>query len=492
MRKLLIPALCLCLLLCMGVTAYADTGELIDVSGGTGGGASQEPGGGGGASEPPPTTPEVEVKYTITIAAPRGWHTKSATVTVTLEDANGTGFEKAEAKLGSNGAWQDISDGLRSYGQAQIDISDNGTVYVAVTDKKGKAHVKSLYIECFDREAPTVRARIDGRSLRAETDDALSGAEYIYVNGYSFDELTNGTLDIRVKEYVDADEGEIFVYAVDYAGNRSKTVTVKNPYYEPPQSSTASSAPPASSAPAAQPPAAPVSQAPVTQAPAAPVVSAPAASQPAASVPAQAAEPAQSDADRDSVTPTDGTGTVTENSIKTPEQREFFSITTEAGNDFHIVVDKQKADKNVYLLSEVTEDDLAGLAKPSETAPAAEPPPVEPAPLSEPEPEPEVEPEPEPEPEPAEPEPAPPSDTGMYVIILILAVAFGGGVYYFKIVRPKKDAPYAGDEDEDMDMEMEDEPDYPEYPDDDIYYPEQEYAGAEDSGQREESGAADA
>jgi hypothetical protein len=491
MKKLLIPALCLCLLFCMSITAFANTGELIDVTG--------ETGGGGGTSEPPPEPepqpepePEAEAKYTITIAAPKGWHTKSASVTVKLEDVNGTGFEKAEAKLGSNGAWQDISDALRSYGQAQIEITDNGTVYVAVTDKKGKAHVKSLYIECFDREPPTVRARIDGRSLRAETDDALSGAEYVYVNGYSFDDLVNGTLDIRVREYVDGDEEEIFVYAVDYAGNRSKTVTVKNPYYEPPRSSAPASAPPASSAPAA-----PTPQAPASQAPAAPVVSAPAASQPPASAPAPAAPPKQeaeqSDADRDSVTPTDGTGTVIENSNKTPGQREFFTISTEAGNDFYIVVDKQKADENVYLLSAVTEDDLMGLAEPSDNAPAAELPPVEPLPEPEPEPAPAPEPEPTPAPEPEpEPEPAPKeqSDAGMYVIILILALAFGGGLYYFKIVKPKKDAPYPDDEDEDMDMEMED--DEPDYPDDDYYYPESEYAGAEDSGQRAESGAADA
>jgi uncharacterized membrane protein len=59
--------------------------------------------------------------------------------------------------------------------------------------------------------------------------------------------------------------------------------------------------------------------------------------------------------------PTDGTGTVIENSTDTPEKREFFTIKTPAGNVFYIVVDKQKTSDNVYLLTPVTESDLAKL-----------------------------------------------------------------------------------------------------------------------------------
>lgn len=60
--------------------------------------------------------------------------------------------------------------------------------------------------------------------------------------------------------------------------------------------------------------------------------------------------------------PTDGTGTVIENSTDTPEKREFFTIKTPSGNVFYIVVDKQKTSDNVYLLTPVTESDLARLA----------------------------------------------------------------------------------------------------------------------------------
>lgn len=60
--------------------------------------------------------------------------------------------------------------------------------------------------------------------------------------------------------------------------------------------------------------------------------------------------------------PTDGTGTVIENSTVTSAQREFFTIKTAAGNVFYIVVDKEKTSDNVYLLTPVTESDLIKLA----------------------------------------------------------------------------------------------------------------------------------
>lgn len=455
-RFLRFMTLTLCLCMLFSISAAAATGELVDVSGGTDGGVSQVDGGG----ETPTPEPEKDAKYTITIAAPRGWYTKTATVTVKLEDVNLTGFEKADAKLGANGSWQDISDGLRAYGWAHVEISDNATVYVTVTDKKGKAHVKSLYIECFDREAPTVRAKIEGRMLRVDTDDNLSGVEYVYVNGYRFDDLTNGTLDIRVKDYVDEDEQEIYVQAVDCAGNKSKTAQVKNPYYNPPSSSKAETSQASSAAPASS--TAPTSQAPAASAPAAaaaqPAVSAPAAQ----SAPAQTVQPAASEtSDTGSVTPTDGTGTVIENSVKAPEQREFFTITTEAGNDFYIVVDKEKSDKNVYLLSEVTEDDLTGLAKPSEKPATTEIPRAEPEPEIKPAPEPEPAPETEPEPE-AQPEPA--STTGATVTIIVIALGIGAAGWYFKIYKPKKDnynEEWDGEDAEDDNITYEDEAQQP-------------------------------
>ena len=58
----------------------------------------------------------------------------------------------------------------------------------------------------------------------------------------------------------------------------------------------------------------------------------------------------------------DGTGTVVDN-IMTVNNIEFFTVTTDNGSDFFLVVDRQRTNNNVYLLNTVTEADLVALAE---------------------------------------------------------------------------------------------------------------------------------
>lgn len=58
----------------------------------------------------------------------------------------------------------------------------------------------------------------------------------------------------------------------------------------------------------------------------------------------------------------DGTGTVVDN-IMTVNNIEFFTVTTDNGSDFFLVVDRQRTNNNVYLLNTVTEADLMALAE---------------------------------------------------------------------------------------------------------------------------------
>ena len=99
------------------------------------------------------------------------------------------------------------------------------------------------------------------------------------------------------------------------------------------------------------------------------------------------------------------------------------------------MIDKQKTTDNVYFLNTVTEADLLPLAEKSEDETA------EPAPEPEPEPEPTEAPE-----ETAEPEPEPEAeapDSNLLAILLVGAVVLigGGAGYYFKIYKPKHQAP---------------------------------------------------
>ena len=182
---------------------------------------------------PEPTTPP-EPEYTITILSPSGWYTKAADVEIRVEDVNGTGWQKVEYKIERGGSWIDLTDDLTDRNRAKVEITENCTLYVTVTDKDGKAHTKSRYIECFDRTAPTVKAGIDGRLLRVEASDELSGVDAIFIDGDRYGDLTNGTLDVRLRDLGD-DYSQLSIQAVDYAGNKSKTVQVKNPNYKEPE-----------------------------------------------------------------------------------------------------------------------------------------------------------------------------------------------------------------------------------------------------------------
>lgn len=123
----------------------------------------------------------------------------------------------------------------------------------------------------------------------------------------------------------------------------------------------------------------------------------------------------------------DGTGTVVDNATD-EDGKEFFTITTPNENVFYLVIDRQRTEQNVYFLNAVTEADLLALAE-SDPEPEI----MEPVTETEPTPEPVIEPEPEPE-----------KDTASPVgnILMIAGVLLAGGAgYYFKIYRPKHEAP---------------------------------------------------
>jgi hypothetical protein len=142
--------------------------------------------------------------------------------------------------------------------------------------------------------------------------------------------------------------------------------------------------------------------------------------------------------------PTDGTGTVIENSTDTPEKREFFTIKTPAGNVFYIVVDKQKTGENVYLLTPVTEADLAALAG-SKTASTI----TGGSTVSRPEPDSTVSEAPSASSRPAVSQASesktekvpqaqqPGNDTGTIVLVVLAVLIVGGAGFYFKIYRPR-------------------------------------------------------
>ena len=368
-----------------------------------------------------------------------------------------------EAKINSGGSWVDLTDDLAEKEKTAVEISENCAIYVTVTDKNGKTHTKNRYIEVFDREAPTVRAGIDGELLRVEASDDLSGIDQVYVCGNAFSDLNNGTLDVRLKDYADNYQ-QITIQATDNAGNKSSMTQMRNPYYEEPGKETGagsgSAANPTAQAPAAQNPAA---------SPAAPGTAAsgdgttaPGGQKGNGSVSGQSAKPGGSgqtstedteEKDPSAVNPTatdekednpftpECSATVVDNATDS-QGKEFYTIMTPDENVFYLVIDKQRDSENVYFLNAVTESDLMALAQKDTQAAVT---------TTEPEKQPEEPKEEEPEP------PAPKSNNGILFLALVVALAAGGLGYYFKVYRPKHELDDAEDIDE-FDFEGPEEP----------------------------------
>jgi len=151
-----------------------------------------------------------------------------------------------------------------------------------------------------------------------------------------------------------------------------------------------------------------------------------------------------------------GTGTVVDNATS-GDGKEFFTIQTEDGNVFFLIIDRQRGVDNVYFLNAVTVEDLLSLAQPSspgdDSGTISAIPPIEP-------PEPEVPDLPE-MPEEAEIEEAAGGNSRL-ILILVVVAGVGGAAYYFKIVKGKRDDsddddPYDDEDDGYDDDDSEDE-----------------------------------
>lgn len=122
--------------------------------------------------------------------------------------------------------------------------------------------------------------------------------------------------------------------------------------------------------------------------------------------------------------------------------KEFYTFTSPAGNQFFLIIDKQRSDNNVYFLDYVTEKDLISLAKKDKENPLI-------TEIPEPEtkqPEPEIK-EEKPEEKPVEEETSEKkqSNAGMVLILLLVTVGVGIVAYYFKILKPKQELDAADD-----------------------------------------------
>lgn len=295
----------------------------------------------------------------------------------------------------------------------------------------------SVYAAEPDTTPPVIHAELTDGILHIEADDADSGVDAVYIGGKRINYRVDSAVDLEFADLAGTDSEKVGIYAIDFAGNQSKTVEVKNPYYKV----------------------------------------------------AQESKP---------FTP-DGQATVVDNATD-GDGKEFYTFTTPEENVFYLVIDRQRGSENVYFLNAVTENDLMALAEKEESSAASEStvtemtvcsctakceagevntacpvckndlkactgkavqPPAE-----------------EPEPEPQQPEKR---NGGTMVFILLAAAIAGGAGYYLKIYKPKHDL----DDAEDLDDLLDDD-DGPEI-NEDAGLPGQKEDYFPESGERQES-----
>ena len=286
----------------------------------------------------------------ITINTPTGWHNDTTKVHILVEDVAKSGnftVKSVQAKVAQNGSWTDITEDM------YVEISENCTVYVLVTDQKGNTYEKNRYIKCFDFTKPTLNAAVSDGLLSVQAHDTDSGIKAIYVNGYEFTDHTNGALNIRLQQF-DAGYQYFTISAMDNAGNISEIYKTANPYYTDPENKDSNEKDPAQ-------------QLPVDAS----------ATKPSSAT-AQVTEHTKTDVNGNTVSQT-GSGTTSSSSTSAKQSpstgdtssadqssdsqtsekgKEFYTIQTASEKVFYLVIDRDGEDEKVYFLTEVSENDL--------------------------------------------------------------------------------------------------------------------------------------
>lgn len=394
----------------------------------------------------------------ITVRTPSGWHKDTTKVSVKVEDTRKSGnfaIQKVQAKIAQNGSWMDITEDM------YVEISENSTIYVQVTDQKGKTYERNRYIQCFDFNKPTLNAAVSDGLLSVQAQDTESGIKAVYVNGYEFKDLTNGVLNIRLQQF-DAGYQYFTIQAMDNAGNMSEVYKTANPYYTDPENTDSNEKNPAEQLP---------SDAQATK---------------PSSATAQVTEHTKTDSDGNTTSQTSAADAkkqamaqaVSEqksqssdtDSKKSGQGKEFYIIQTASEKVFYLIIDRDGEEEKVYFLTEVSENDLLNITSdtsetlPKNSAALESAIPVTDAALSNnntgeqtDNQEDQTEEETENTEETKEPEEKPvkkENSTMTYLVFGGFAVVAIGAGYYFKVVRKKKEQFLDEDDEEDEEEEV--------------------------------------
>lgn len=213
-----------------------------------------------------------------------------------------------------------------------------------------------------DTVPPSLEASLTDGKVQIEAADDNSGVEAVYIDENRVNSLTDGKASVILKDYA-GKEKSVSVYAVDYAGNHSETVKFDNPYYTESKPEAQTSTKPAQT------------QSVGTAAQTKPSGSSGGSTNTASGNAGNTSAENSGNADtgdtqeentssipEGAFTP-DGSASVLDEAQETADDKQFYTITTEAGNVFYLIIDGKRDSQNVYFLNGVTEADLMALAE---------------------------------------------------------------------------------------------------------------------------------
>ena len=206
-----------------------------------------------------------------------------------------------------------------------------------------------------DTVPPSLEASLTDGKVQIEAADDNSGVEAVYIDENRVNSLTDGKASVILKDYA-GKEKSVSVYAVDYAGNHSETVKFDNPYYteSKPEAQTQSAGTAAQTKPSG-------SSGGSTNTASGNAGNASAENSGNADT-GDTQEENTSSIPEGAFTP-DGSASVLDEAQETADDKQFYTITTEAGNVFYLIIDGKRDSQNVYFLNGVTEADLMALAE---------------------------------------------------------------------------------------------------------------------------------
>ena len=384
----------------------------------------------------PTAEPMPEGAYKITVVSPAKWQKDKATAKINIVDVNGTGWANIRIVVATENGWQTVVDGDDQSAGYAVELRENATIHVSITDHAGNVQAKSEAISCFDSTPPTVKAGMSGEVICIEATDSTSGVAAVYVNGHKL-KYSGTTLDANIRAYADGRQ-QIAIYAVDLAGNVSQKVYVKNPFYGKDDSGSSGndSKPSATKNPSSggtkttpKPTATPMPTD-VPQATMQPQTTA------APDIDALYALLAQLAGGTGTSEPTEGKPFSMGGNMKTVDllyskatNKQFITVQTRKGETYYLVIDYDKPlDKDgeqyeTYFLNLVDDRDLFGVVSKDE----------------QPTPEPTATPTPKPTAEP-KPEAERTTDSTAMMVLVLLVVLIAGGAATFVLLGKKRDA----------------------------------------------------